>query len=88
MSYNIIKASMRKDEEGHWLGQTVFTMGDSKTEYEIFFFSKNGKDWDYSLHFANEPGVEEEFLELDARLEEDDDLYDDLLDAAIDSIPE
>ncbi|WP_318245285.1 hypothetical protein [Paenibacillus gallinarum] len=88
MSYNIIRASMHRDEEKHWLGNTVFTIGESKTEYEISFFSKNGKDWDYSLHFAAEPGVEEEFLQLDARLEEDDDLYNDLLDAAIDSIPE
>lgn len=88
MSYNIISATMHRDEEKHWLGHTVFTIGESKTEYEISFFSKNGKDWDYSLHFAGEPGAEEEFLQLDARLEEDDDLYDDLLDAAIDSIPE
>ncbi|MCM3783774.1 hypothetical protein M3231_12390 [Neobacillus mesonae] len=88
MSYKVIKASMGKNENNEWLGSTVFVMGENTVEYEISFFSKNGKDWDYSLHFADEPGEEEEFLKLDAQIEEDDELFDDLLDAAIESIPE
>lgn len=88
MSYKIIRATMGKNEDNEWLGSTVFTIDESPVEYEISFYSKRGKDWDYSLHFAGEPGEEEEFLKLDARIEEDDDLFDDLLDTAIDTIPE
>ena len=49
--------------------------------------SKNGKDWDYSLHFTEQSGDEEELLRMDELLENDDDVYDKLLDAALDAYP-
>ncbi|MBY9079287.1 hypothetical protein KIH86_22735 [Paenibacillus sp. HN-1] len=85
MSVSIKEAVMRRDEEGSYVGKTVFELEGHKAGYEINFFSKKGKDWDYSLSFADEPGSEEQFLELDARLEEDDELFDLLLDAALDA---
>ncbi|GAB6989317.1 hypothetical protein [Paenibacillus pini] len=88
MEVQIIRADMHKDEEKHYVGHTIFKLADHKSEYEITFFSKRGKDWDYSLNFAGEPGNEEEFLKTDTLVEEDDDLFDTLLDAALDTMEE
>ncbi|MFC7680269.1 hypothetical protein [Paenibacillus sp. GCM10028914] len=81
----IERADMRRDEENNFVGYAVFTMEGQAAAYEITFLSKNGKDWDYSLNFAGESGPEEDFLKVDALIEENDDLFDDLLDAAIDA---
>ncbi|WP_150271705.1 hypothetical protein [Paenibacillus tepidiphilus] len=85
MRVQIVQAVMNRDEDNHYIGRTVFHYSDHKARYEITFFSKKGKDWDYSLSFAEEPGSEEQLLALDALLETDDDLFDELLDAALDS---
>ncbi|WP_025689804.1 hypothetical protein [Paenibacillus zanthoxyli] len=85
MSVVITEAAMRRDEDGNYVGRTVFTLEGHAVRYEITFFSKKGKEWDYSLSFADKSGSEEQFLELDARLEEDDELFDQLLDAALDA---
>ncbi|BCG59227.1 hypothetical protein [Paenibacillus sp. URB8-2] len=85
MSVSVTEAAMRRNEEGNYVGRTVFTLEGHAAQYEITFFSKKGKEWDYSLSFAGEPGSEEQFLELDAKLEEDDELFDRLLDAALDA---
>lgn len=88
MKLTIVEATMKKDENGGYLGITIFRVESHKVAYEITFFSKKGKEWDYSLNYANEPGVEEEFLKLDEALEQDDDLFDTLLDAAWDTLQE
>ncbi|ANY71539.1 hypothetical protein BBD41_02500 [Paenibacillus ihbetae] len=81
----IERADMKRDEEDQFVGYTVFSIDGHAASYEITFLSKNGRDWDYSLNFAAEPGLEEQFLQVDERLEEEDELFDDLLDAAIDA---
>lgn len=88
MKLTIVEAAMKKDESGGYLGRTVFRAEAHKSDYEITFFSKKGKEWDYSLNYANEPGVEEQFLQVDEALEQDDDLFDTLLDAAWDTLQE
>lgn len=85
MTAEIKSAEMNRNEEGNFVGKTIFTLENHKSPYEITFFSKKGKDWEYSLSFAGEPGSEEEFLQADEVLEADDDLFDQLLDAAIDA---
>lgn len=82
MKFNVIEADMHKDSEGSFLGKTVFEVEGHKAAYEITFYSKKGKEWDYSLHFAQESGLEEQLNQVDAALEEDDDWFDALLDAA------
>ncbi|GIO37350.1 hypothetical protein J41TS12_22110 [Paenibacillus antibioticophila] len=82
MKFNIVEASMHKDSEGAFLGKTVFEVEGHKAAYEITFFSKRGKEWDYSLHYAHESGIEAQLMEVDAALEEDDDWFDALLEAA------
>ncbi|WP_223066168.1 hypothetical protein [Paenibacillus caui] len=88
MKMIIKEAEMRKDQEGALLGKTVFELEGHKKGYEITFFSKKGKEWDYSLHFHAESGDEEEFLLADAYLEQNDDAFDMLLDAALDTLSE
>lgn len=84
----IVHAEMQRQEDGACIGKTVFEVSTHKAGYEITFYSQKGKDWDYSLHYAGEPGIEEQFLAVDARIEEDDEWFDTLLDAALDTLPE
>ncbi|UQZ37037.1 hypothetical protein C2I18_27975 [Paenibacillus sp. PK3_47] len=85
MNVEIIRAELKQEEDNSFIGRTVFTVENHKSPYEITFFSKKGTEWDYSLSFAGEPGSEEQFLEIDSLLENDDDLYNRLLDAALDT---
>ncbi|GIP19824.1 hypothetical protein J22TS3_00990 [Paenibacillus sp. J22TS3] len=88
MELELISAVMQRQEDETYLGRTVFKVTGHKQDYEITFFSKRGKEWDYSLHFANESGDEDELLAVDARIEEDDEWFDRLLDAAMDTLPD
>ncbi|WP_410511383.1 hypothetical protein PaeBR_14945 [Paenibacillus sp. BR2-3] len=85
MMVEITAADMRRNEDGSFVGKTIFSLDNHKAKYEITFFSKRGSEWDYSLSFADEPGNEEQFLQTDALLENNDDVYNQLLDAAIDA---
>lgn len=82
MQLNIVKASMSQREDGTYAGQVVFSLERFSSTYEITFFSKKGKEWDYSLNFTEQSGSEEEMLAMDELLEEDDDLFEQLLAAA------
>lgn len=84
MNLEIVSAEMSRKEDKSYVGRTIFTLENHKAPYEITFFSTRGTEWDYSLSFAGEPGSEEQFLETDALLENDDDVYNQLLDAALD----
>lgn len=88
MKLNIIEASMKKEADGSFLGKTIFQANEDTTKYEITFFSKRGKDWDYSLHYSDEPGNEELLLDVDTHIEQSDEAYDLLLDAAWNSMDE
>ncbi|GGA48084.1 hypothetical protein [Paenibacillus physcomitrellae] len=88
MNMIIKNAEMNKDSEGAFLGKTVFEVEGHTQPYEITFYSKKGKDWDYSLHFHAEPGEEEKLLVVDAFIEESEEAFDNLLDAALDANPE
>lgn len=84
MNLEILSAEMSRKEDRSYVGRTIFTLENHKFPYEITFYSSRGTEWDYSLSFAGEPGNEEQFLETDALLENDDDVYNQLLDAALD----
>ncbi|WP_232274198.1 hypothetical protein [Paenibacillus sp. 481] len=77
---------MKKEEDGTFLGKVVFQPESYQSTYEITFFSKRGRDWDYSLHFTEQSGNEEEMLALDERIEQDDEWFDTLLDAALNEL--
>ncbi|WP_374015725.1 hypothetical protein ABU162_15045 [Paenibacillus thiaminolyticus] len=88
MNVTIVRADMRKDADGSYLGHVTFQPEGLQSAYEVTLFSKKGKEWDYSLSFAGDSGSEEEILALDDRLEEDDDLFEELLEAASRTLPE
>lgn len=82
MNIEIIQANMTHDPEEGYVGQVQFRMGENSPEYEITLHSKKGKEWMYGLHFVNEPGGEEEILAVEELLEEDDEIFDHLVEAA------
>lgn len=88
MKLNILQADMHKDDEGAFLGKTIFEVEGHKAAYEITFFSKKGKEWDYSLNYARESGIEAEFMAVEEWIEQDDDGFDELLDAARNTLAE
>ncbi|CAH8771799.1 hypothetical protein [Paenibacillus dendritiformis] len=88
MNVTIVRADMKKDEDGSYLGHVAFQLEGFQSAYEVTLFSKKGKEWDYSLSFAGSSGSEEEIVALDDKLEEDDDLFEVLLEAAWRTMPE
>ncbi|ULL19825.1 hypothetical protein DVH26_16425 [Paenibacillus sp. H1-7] len=75
-------ASMSYSKEDGYIGKVAFEFKDHKLPYEITLHSKNGKEWSYGLFFLNESGSEDEILEVEDVLEESDEWYDFLVNAA------
>lgn len=88
MNVQIEQASLKQLADDDFTGNVIFRLEGYEHPYEISFFSKNGRDWDYSLHFTAQSGDEDEYMKLDERLESDDELFDQLLDAALQSMEE
>lgn len=82
MDWSIIAAEMTHGKEDGYLGKVRFALEGQKSRYEMTLQSKNGKEWSYSLSFAEESGSEPEIEAAERRLEEDDELFDALVDAA------
>jgi len=82
MKITITHAEMNRSAEEGYLGKVQFEVEHHKEPYEIALHSKSGRDWGYSLHFLHQSGPEEEIDALDRYLEEDDDAFDLLLEAA------
>ncbi|AJY77922.1 hypothetical protein VN24_21620 [Paenibacillus beijingensis] len=83
MEITIIQASMSYSKEDGYIGTVAFTVEGHSEPYEVALQSKKGKDWAYSLLFRHGSGKEEDILALEERLEEDDELFDRLVDAAM-----
>jgi hypothetical protein len=84
MEINIKQASMEKTEERGYLGKVQFEVKDHKQAYEIVLHkSKKAKEWGYALNFLNTSGPNEEIDALDEFLDEDDNAFDQLVQAAI-----
>ncbi|MBP1154449.1 MULTISPECIES: hypothetical protein [unclassified Paenibacillus] len=82
MNIQIVKSGMTYSKEDGYVGQVEFTCEGHQAPYEITFHSKKAKEWMYSLNFANESGPEKEILLLEEVLEEDDELFDQLVEEA------
>ena len=77
-----------RTEDEHYIGQVELSVEGHQRPYEIFFHSKDGRDWGYSLRFLDESGPEEEIDAVDRYLEENDEAFDMLLDTVIDAYDE
>ncbi|TDF99734.1 hypothetical protein [Paenibacillus piri] len=84
---SVLEASMTHSKEDGYVGKVEFRVEQHKQPYEITLYSKNGKEWMYSLNFLHESGSEEEIDALEELLEEDDELYDSLINAAKSKLP-
>ncbi|WP_261800067.1 hypothetical protein [Paenibacillus sp. PAMC21692] len=78
----IIDASMTHSKEDGFVGKVQFSVEGHDNEYEIALQSKRGSDWGYGLFFLHNSGNEEQLLALEDELEEDDELFDYLIQTA------
>jgi hypothetical protein len=78
----VLEASMEYDKEDGYVGKVAFEVVNHKQPYEITLYSKKGKEWSYSLNFLHESGGEEEIEALEELLEDDDEIYEQLIEAA------
>jgi hypothetical protein len=78
----IQKAKMTHSKENGYVGNVEFLVETHKAAYEITLYSKNAKEWSYGLHFLNASGSEEEIFAVEELLDENDEFFDQLVDAA------
>lgn len=83
VNVTILGAAMTYSKEDGYVGKVQFGMAGHDQQYEIALQSKKGNDWGYGLFFLHESGKEEQLLEVEEMLEEDDELFDYLVDAAM-----
>jgi len=83
MKLEIGSADMKQHEDGSYVGQVRFRVEGHPQAYEITLYSEKGKAWDYGLHFAEESGSEAHIDAVEAFLEEDDDAFEALVEAAL-----
>jgi hypothetical protein len=86
MEITVTQSEMQHSKEEGYVGRVHFEVSGHRYPYEITLFSKKGKEWGYSLSFAGEPGSEEEILAVEDYLEEEDDAFDSLVEAAKNSL--
>lgn len=86
MQVKITEATMTHSKADGYLGRVAFQVESHPKAYELTLQSKSGKDWSYALNFLAEPGSEEEIEAVEAAIEEDDELFDQLVDAAKNSL--
>ncbi|WP_337951011.1 hypothetical protein [Paenibacillus sp. HWE-109] len=78
----VLKANMEFAKEDGYVGKVEFKVNGHEHPYEITLHSKRGKDdWSYALNFLNESGKEEDIEAVEELLEEDE-YFDQLVDAA------
>ncbi|QGQ96330.1 hypothetical protein EHS13_16300 [Paenibacillus psychroresistens] len=82
MKIIIQKAAMTHSKENGFVGNVEFLVESHKEAYEITLYSKNTKEWSYGLHFLNASGSEEEIFAVEEQLDESDEFFDQLVDAA------
>ncbi|GFN31770.1 hypothetical protein [Paenibacillus xylaniclasticus] len=86
MKISILKSGMTYTEEDGYVGFVHFEVEGHVRKYEMALQSKKGRDWGYSLFFLDGSGPEEQINQVEEQLEEDDELYDRLIDAARQSL--
>lgn len=83
LKINIMEAAMTYTKEDGYVGKVYFGVEGHDNEYEITLHRKRGnKTWGYGLFFLNKSGDEDQLLALEDELEEDDELFDTIVEAA------
>ena len=89
MQIEIIAAEMNQSPGDGYVGYVAFQVDGHGHPYTLHLRSRNTRDWDYSLLFANESGKEEHILQVVEVLDnEEDDTFDRLVEAAMAAVPQ
>jgi hypothetical protein len=86
MNISILHVQMKKIEGEGYEGAVQFQADKHQEPYEVTLYSKDGRDWMYSLHFARESGKEEDIQAVEEWLEQDDEGFDELVEAAMNAL--
>lgn len=79
----IIDARMEYSKEEGYVGQVEFEVEQDNNTYEITLHkSRKAKEWGYSLHFTTKSGSEEELFAVEELIEDNDEIYDLLIETA------
>jgi hypothetical protein len=78
----IQKAEMTHSKENGYVGNVEFLVETHKEPYEITIYSKNQKEWSYGLHFLNASGSEADIFAVEELIDENDEFFNQLVDAA------
>ena len=82
LNIQILESAMTYNKEDGYVGKVQFEVAGHDNQYEIALHSKKGNEWGYGLFFLHKSGKEEQLLALEDELEENDELFDTLVEAA------
>lgn len=82
MNITILDASMTYTKESGFVGKVSFEIEGQPNQYEIALHSRKMTEWGYGLFFLNESGNEEQLLAVEDMLEDNDEMFDYLVNAA------
>ncbi|GAB2699045.1 hypothetical protein ACFQWB_00370 [Paenibacillus thermoaerophilus] len=85
---NIWEASMKREPGEGYVGRVIFEVKGHAKPYEMTLYSEDGRDWEYNLLFAREPGKESDIAWVEEEIERNDDWFDALVDAACEKLEE
>ncbi|MFC6331041.1 hypothetical protein ACFP56_00285 [Paenibacillus septentrionalis] len=88
MNVMINHAKMTKSKEDGYVGAVHFEVEGHQQAYEITLHSKRGSDWGYGLFFLEGSGNEEQLLEVEDEIEENDELFERLIEAGLAALEE
>lgn len=88
MDVKIIHAHMTKSKEDGFIGAVHFEVDGHQQAYEMTLQSKRGNDWGYGLFFLSGSGNEEQLLRIEEEIEENDELFERLIEAGLSALPE
>lgn len=88
MEVKIIHAHMTNSKEDGYVGAVHFEVEGHQQAYEMTLQSKRGKDWGYALFFLSGSGNEEQLLSVEDEIEENDELYERLIEAGLAALPQ
>ena len=89
MKVEIIHADMSYSDADGYLGHVHFRVDGHKQPYELTLHSEGRMDdWNYSLNYLHASGIEKEIEAVERAIEEDDDFFDMLAEAAVKCLEE
>lgn len=88
MNVTIIHTQMTYSKEDGYVGTVQFEVEGHQQGYEMALQSKKGKDWGYGLFFLSGSGNEEQLLQVEEEIEENDELFERLIEAGMSALKE